>query len=242
MLPSQTTEAIILKAHKYGDSSLILNIYSRDFGLLSVMARGVQKSKGKFSSALFQPLNIVEIVFTENKKSDLKYLKEISLETIYKDIPNSFYKKTILIFINEILYKVLKEENANNELFDYIKQSLLLLDFQNEDFVDIHLFFLAGLTKLLGIAPNFSQNGEWFDLSEGMTLPFQPLHNYFLEKEEKVLFINTFQDFLNEYNPMNINYSQRINLLNALLLYYELHIPGMSNIKSISVLHEIINS
>lgn len=241
MQPVHSTSAIILKTVKYGDSSLIVNVYTKDFGLMGLMVRGIHTPKGKFSNALFQPLNLVEIVFTENKKSDLCYLKEISIETPYQTIPHDFYKSSILMFINEILYKTLKEEQPNNELFDYIQQSLLLLDEQTEQYADFHLYFLAGLTQLLGIAPNFSQGGTWFDLSEGISTTFQPHHQYYLEREHKDLFCAIFQNFLQHYTPLKIDNMQRRQLLDNLLLYFELHLPGLHDIKSKIVLHEMIN-
>lgn len=242
MLPTHSSSAIILKNVKYGDSSLIVNVYTRNFGLMGLMARGIHKTNGKISSALLQPMNLVEIVFTENKKSNLCYLKEISLETPFHSISSNIYKSTILMFLNEILYKTLKEELPHQELFDYIKQSLVLLDTQQEQYFDFHLYFLAGLTKLLGILPNIRYHETWFDLSEGMTTSLQPNHNYYLEKESKTLFFNAFYDFQSCYAPMNINNRQRRELLDTFLLYYELHLPGLHDIKSKKVLHEILNN
>lgn len=233
-----STSAIILKTVKYGDSSLIVNVYTKEHGLIGLMARGIHTSKSKFSNALFQPLNLVEIVFSENNKSNLRNLKDISLEAPYQTIPHHYLKSTILMFINEILYKILKEEQPNAELFDFISQSLLLLDSKNEQYADIHLFFLAGLTRFLGIEPNFSQEGAWFDLSEGVITTTMPLHQYYLEKEHKELFLKLFQDL--QHDTLNITNQQRSQLLNNLLLYYELHFPGLHNIKSRAVLHEML--
>lgn len=240
MLPIYTTSAIILKTVKYGDSSLIVNTYTRDFGLMGLMVRGVYNNKKKSLPVLLQPMNVVEIVFTKNQKSNLNYLKEISSEKIFNTISANFYKCTILMFINEILYKTLKEEQPYWELFDYIKQSLILLDSLEKHYADLHLYFLAGLTKWLGIYPNFSHEGKWFDLSEGITTDLRPNHNYVLEKEYKSLFFNTFTDFPINYVPMNISIIQRRQLLDILLLYFELHVPGLHEIKSKTVLHEIV--
>ncbi|MDD4847842.1 MAG: DNA repair protein RecO [Bacteroidales bacterium] len=241
MPPIHSSSAIILKTVQYNDSSLIINVYSKIFGLIGLLARGVHTTKSKHSAALFQPLNLVEIVFSENKKSNLFSLKEISLEHPYQTIPFNFYKSSILMFINEILYKTLKEEQPNTLLFNYIQQSLLLLDSSTEQYSNFHLYFLAGLTKLLGFAPNFNQEGAWFDLSEGVCLESPPNHQYFITQESKALFHDLFDQLLPQYRPIKLDNTQRRQLLDSLLIYYELHFPGFNEIKSKAILHEIIN-
>ena len=47
-----TTPAILLRSHDYGDSSRILRFYTRDHGLLSVVARGVRGRSGKGTTTL----------------------------------------------------------------------------------------------------------------------------------------------------------------------------------------------
>lgn len=236
------TSAIILKNVPYGDNSVIINAYTRDFGLMGMMVRGVHKNKKKFSSNLLLPMTIVEIVFSENKKSTLKNLKEISLEIPFLSIPNNIYKSTILMFMNEILYKTLKEEQPNSALFDYIKSSLMALEAQQNKFANMHLYFLAGLTHFLGIDPNFSQENLLFDLSEGTFTATKPNHNYYLEKDLKNRFHDIFIGTPFTKDELCITNQQRNQLLDALLLYYQLHLPGLHDIKSKSVLHEILNN
>ena len=144
------------------------------------------------------------------------------------------------MFINEILYKSLKEEQPHETLFDYIKNFLITLDEQKEHFSDNHLFFLAGLTQYFGIFPNFEKKG-WFDLREGVSVSPKPLHEYAISNEETVLFQMLFSTPPEEQCRIKINASERNLLLDMLLKYYTLHIPGMETIRSRSVLHQVLH-
>jgi len=236
----QVTEALILKTTKYGDTSVIVHAYTRLFGLTAFIARGVRKKGAKIHIALLQPMNLTQIVFSPAKSGTLGHLSEITLTTIYQTIPFDVNKNAILLFINEILYKSLKEEQPNETLFDYIKNFFITLDDQKEHFSNNHLFFMAGLTHHFGIFPNFEKKG-WFDLMEGISVSLKPLHEYAISNEEAVLFKMLFSTPEKEQNRIKINASERNMLLDMLLKYYALHIPGMETIQSKKILHQILH-
>ena len=236
----QVTEALILKTTKYGDTSVVVHAYTRLFGLVAFMARGVRKKGAKIHIALLQPMNLTQIVFSTGKSGALGHLNEISLTAIYHSIPFDAKKNAILMFINEILYKSLKEEQPNEALFDYISGFLTTLDEQQKHFSDNHLFFMAGLTQHFGIFPNFEKKG-WFDLKEGVSVSPKPLYEYAISNEETVLFQMLFTTPAEEQPKIKINAFERNLLLDMLLKYYALHIPGMENIRSRSVLHQLLH-
>ena len=66
----EKTNAIVIKSLKYGDTSLIVNCYCEDFGLQAFILKGILKSKkGKYpKKSVFEPLNIIEIIFSFGKK------------------------------------------------------------------------------------------------------------------------------------------------------------------------------
>jgi len=236
----QVTEALILRTTKYGDTSVIVHAYTRLFGLVAFMARGVRKKGAKIHIALLQPMNLAQIVFSTGKSGALGHLNEISLSPMYHSIPFDVKKNAILMFINEILYKSLKEEQPNEALFDYIKNFLIILDEQQAYFSDNHLFFMAGLTQHFGIFPNFEKKG-WFDLKEGVLVSPKPLHEYAISNEETVLFQMLFTTSAEAQTKIKINAYERNLLLDMLLKYYALHIPGMETVRSRSILHQVLH-
>ena len=236
----QVTEALILKTTKYGDTSVVVHAYTRLFGLITFIARGVRKKGAKNHIALLQPMNLTQIVFCPAKSGALGHLSEISLTAIYHSIPFDVKKNAIILFINEILYKSLKEEQPNETLFDCIKNFLTALDEQKDHFSNNHLFFMAELTRHFGIVPNFEKKG-WFDLREGVSVSPKPLHEYAISNEETVLFKMLFSTPATEQERIKINASERNMLLDMLLKYYALHIPGMETVRSRSILHQVLH-
>ena len=235
----QVTEALILRTTKYGETSVIVHAYTHLFGLVAFMARGVRKKGAKIHIALLQPMNLAQVVFSAGKSGALGHLNEISLSPMYHSIPFDVKKNAIIMFINEILYKSLKEEQPNETLFDCIKNFLVALDETQSHFVDNHLFFMAELTKHFGIFPNFGKKG-WFDLKEGVSVSPKPLHEYAISNEETVLFQMLFTTPAEEQPKIKINATERNLLLDMLLKYYALHIPGMETIRSRSILHQVL--
>ena len=236
----QVTEALILKTTKYGDTSVVVHAYTRLFGLIAFIAHSVRKKSAKIHIALLQPMNLTQIVYSPAKSGTLGHLNEISLTAIYQSISFDVKKKSIIMFINEILYKSLKEEQPHEALFDCIKNFLITLDEQKAYFSNNHLFFMAELTRHFGIFPNFEKKG-WFDLKEGVSVSPKPLHEYAISNEETVLFQMLFTTPSKEQSRIKINTSERTLLLDMLLKYYALHIPGMETIRSRSILHEVLH-
>ena len=74
----EKTDAIVVKSLKYGDSSLIVNCYCENFGLQAFILKGILKSKKSKSpkKSLFEPLSIIEIIFSKKKEITWGILKK----------------------------------------------------------------------------------------------------------------------------------------------------------------------
>ncbi|MBE9480196.1 MAG: DNA repair protein RecO, partial [Bacteroidetes bacterium] len=140
------TRGIVFHQIKYSESSVIAKIYTELFGIQSYLIKGVRNKKSKIKSALLQHLSIVDLVVYHKEKSNIQYIKEIRSEYQFTSIPFDIRKSSIAVFINEILYKSIHEEEANQNLFDYLLNSIKLLDMITKRFVDFHLLFTIGLT------------------------------------------------------------------------------------------------
>ena len=148
----EKTNAIVVKSLKYGDSSLIINCYCENFGLQAFILKGILKSKNKKSlkKSVFEPLNIIEIVFSKKKSNNIGYIKEAKVKFHYVDIPFNFNKKSIFFFLNEFLYQVLKEDKTKNiSLFKYLYNSLIWFD-SSKKISNFLIKFMFDLTKFLG--------------------------------------------------------------------------------------------
>ncbi len=237
------TRGIVFHQIKYSESSVIAKIYTELFGIQSYLIKGVRNKKSKIKSALLQHLSIVDLVVYHKEKSNIQYIKEIRSEYQFTSIPFDIRKSSIAVFINEILYKSIHEEEANQNLFDYLLNSIKLLDMITKRFVDFHLLFTIGLTKYLGFFPrrNFSDKKTVFNLQEGFFQNAIPNHSNYLKKPISEIFYNLLNTQIEDVDSVKISNSQRNELLNKIIEYYRLHLPAFKDIKSPDILQEVLS-
>jgi DNA repair protein RecO (recombination protein O) len=171
----------------------------------------------------------------------LHKLKEIQNNPVYFQIPLQPEKNAIAIFIAEVLYRTLREEEPNTTLFEFLFNSLQLLDLETKNIANFHLIFLIHLSKHLGFFPynNFSETNPLFDLLNGRFEAEAPLHGHFIHRDESVIFSSFVEKGFNEIDTINISRKLRHYMLEKLVEYYRLHISGMGNVKSLHVLKEV---
>lgn len=236
------TRGIVIHTIKYSDTSVIAKIYTEKFGLRSYLIRGVRSKKAKIRAAQLQHLNLLNLVVYEKGNDGLQNLKEMEVAYQYNSIPLNVIKGSVILFLNEVLYKSLHEEVANQSLFNYLFDALVQFDKTGQAFQDFHLLFLVSLSKYLGFYPrkNYSTRNKFFDLQEGFFISEKPLHSNFLQPgmaaklnhalESKDLTANIFE-----------NTKDRNLFMEELLSFYRLHIPVFGEIKSHGVLHEVLS-
>ena len=137
------TRGIIFNTFKYSDNSVIAKVYTEQFGLQSYLINSVHGKNAGTRMAMLQPLTLVECVVYHKEKKQLQRLKEIKCEHPFVSIPSDVSKSAILLFLNEILYKSIREEEKNPELFDFLFTSLQVLDLKTENSNSFHLLFMV---------------------------------------------------------------------------------------------------
>ncbi|MCB0444822.1 MAG: DNA repair protein RecO, partial [Gelidibacter sp.] len=133
------TDAIVLSKIKYRDHDLIVKCYTKNRGVVSYLLKGVLKStKNTSKVAYYQPLSQLQIEETYNANQSLQYIKEVKLNVTYQSLHTNVLKSAIVMFLSEVLSSVLKEEEANPLLYDYLETTLQWLDHETE-FSNFHL-------------------------------------------------------------------------------------------------------
>jgi DNA repair protein RecO (recombination protein O) len=235
------TQAIVLHSLKYGETRLIVDMFTRSMGRQSFIVSIPKSTKAKIKKQLFQPLSILEIEFDSRPKVQLQKLADVRLASPFSSIPFHAHKLSISLFLAEFLYYALRGEQENELLFDYVANSLLWLDGQQDRFSNFHLVFLMRLSRFLGFYPNLDhyQSGDYFDLRESMFQSAPPVHRDFLFPEEA----NKVQLMMRmDFPTMHLyrmSHDDRNRLLEVTLKYYRLHLPDFPELKSVSVLQEL---
>lgn len=226
------TRGIVLSFIKYRETSIVTKIYTETFGLQSYIVNSVRgggkKSKGKIS--LFQPLTLLDLVVYYKKSPGLNRISELKCLDPYQTIPYDFKKSGIALFITEVLNKCLKEEEGNDAMFEFLYTSLLVFDHLHVGYENFHLQFMIKLSRYLGFEPRSAH--EVFDqVYEEVGKP------QVYQEEETVLsqLINVpFTQYIKSSNTI-----RRI-LLDDLVKFYQLHIEGFRDLKSMTVLRELM--
>lgn len=232
---------LVLSKIKFRDYDLIVKCYTQERGVVSYILRGVLKSKKSQSKTVyFQALSQLQIEESYKPNQSLHSIKEIKLNYIYKSLYTNIYKSAIVLFLSEILSTVLKEEEKNLDLYNYIETALQYLD--NEDkFSNFHLLFLLKLTRYLGFQPEQKFNKlDYFNLESGV---FEAVESsiYSISGENLTLLKSLLGTNFDDLDLIKINAKQRQDFLNMLLHYFELHLGGFKKPKSLQVLNDVFH-
>jgi DNA repair protein RecO (recombination protein O) len=107
------TQAIVLHSLKYGETRLIVDMFTRSYGRLSFIVNIPKSSKAKVKKQLFQPLTLLEIEVDVRQKVQLQKLSDVRLAAPFLSIPFNPHKLSISLFVAEFLYYALRSEQRN---------------------------------------------------------------------------------------------------------------------------------
>ena len=122
------TRGIVLHTLKYGESSLIVHVYTEKFGRQSLMIKGVRKSRKQSRANLFQPLFLLDFEIYHKEQRNIHLISSVGRSIPLNHIPYNHTLSTQALFMAEVLYRVLKEEESNPMLFHFLVNSVEYLD------------------------------------------------------------------------------------------------------------------
>ena len=241
------TEAIVLHSFKFGESKMIVDMFTREAGRLSFVVSLPKTSKSRLKKQYFQPMTLLEIECDVRQRLQLQKLKDARLLSAYASIPFSPEKLALSLFVAEFLYHALHSEQQNEPLFVYVCDSMQWLDMASAGYANFHLTFLMRLSRFLGFYPNLEVRGEgrevrgemFFDLREGQFCTSAPMHRDFLQPDDaRRIHILMRMDFPTMH-LYRLSRQERNRIIDVLLQYYRLHIPQFPELKSLAVLQEL---
>jgi DNA repair protein RecO (recombination protein O) len=238
------TRGIVLHTTRYGESSLVVHCYTEQYGRQTYMVKGVRKSRRTNRSNLFQPLFILDFEVYHKDSRDMQLVKEVTRAVPLNSIPYDITKRTQVIFMAEVLYRVVREEESNPMLAHFLVNSIQYLDALEDPQPDFHILFLFHLTRHLGFFPqnNYGEGSRYFDMVSGR---FRSLCNEpetQLDEATSALWSKYIGLELRETRNTGINSFQRKTLLDCQVKYYKLHVAGMGEIRSLDVLHDFFHN
>ena len=232
---------IVLNTIRYSDKHNIVHIYTDGRGLMSFAVPQGKTHAARMRNAMLMPLSLVDLEAGIRSGRDLAMMRELRrnypLATIYSDP----IKNAIALFISELLAHVIQEPEGNNYLFNYIEQSVKLLEEMPGQVGNFHICFLFHLGAHLGIQPNLEsyRKGYWFDMTDGVFVPSAVRGHAMLQPQEaQVIHLLSRMTFSN-MGVFRFNREERNRMLDVIISYYRLHNAAIGTLRSPDILKQL---
>ncbi len=113
------TEALVLRTYEFRESSLIVSFFTRDFGKLTGLAKGIRRKECRFASRLL-PLSLNQIVFYRSRRGMIHTLSECILEDGFFPLRQDLLKLAAASYLAELVDELTKWEDRNEPLFQLL--------------------------------------------------------------------------------------------------------------------------
>ena len=139
------TEAIVLSKLNYGDTSLIVSLFTKELGRISAILKGARNPKAKTGMKV-DPINYVEVVFYNKDTRDLQIISSADIIKYYAGIKENLDKLKYAHSVIELVKSLTPEHEQNVRLFNGLVRILSLFETSTEPpnvvFARFFLFFL----------------------------------------------------------------------------------------------------
>ena len=228
------TRGIVISYTRYSETSIIVKIFTEAMGMKTYIVNGVRSNKNGSKIALYQPLTLLDlVVYYKKEHTGIQRISEARCQVPFQNIPFDFQKSTMALFIAEVLGKVLRDEEHNQLLFDFLFQTLVWFDDAKDNYHGFHLQFLAKIPRFIGFDP-VSAEVLLAQIEEHKPLQFPPSLTSQIKQEVEKLLNSKFEEII-QVSPNIRGY-----VIDLFLEYYRVHTSGFGEVKSLTVLREMM--
>lgn len=191
---------------------------------------------------MLQPLSLLDMVVYHKNTGAVQRIAELKNAPPLQSIPYDMIKSSIIMFLNEVLYKSIKQQTSDEQLFNFIFHAVELLDHQTTSQANFHLIFLIRLTRYLGFYPdkNKPEGTDYFDMKNGVFTRYKPESWQYLSPPHTQNFYQLLHHGFEDMDSIHLKNDERRYLLNKLLEYYALHVEGFGNIHAHGILEDVL--
>jgi DNA repair protein RecO len=223
-------DALIIKGFRYGDSSKIITVFSREYGKFNALVKSTRSIKSK-TSGVFDGLNRISVFFNRKENRDLQFFSKGDCINSHPEIKSDLSKLSMAYRIAELLNYSTHDYDTNEELFELTLECMSALEESIHENLACMVYFQANLTKLLGIKPELVEENPIY-ISE----TFKSLNALKLSKIECET-VNAFFDRRMELSGADgVNYEHISDKFDG---YLSGHLDKPINFKTKNILHEL---
>lgn len=116
-----------MKTQDYRDTSLLGSFYTREYGKIRGIVKGIRDARARFGSTL-EPFSLNEILFYRRKRGgDLHLVTQVDLLDLFPDVRQDLERLSYASYYTDLLNELVENEDSNPQIFDLMKDSLLFL-------------------------------------------------------------------------------------------------------------------
>ena len=237
------TRGIVLHSIPYNDKYTIIHMYTETFGRVSYLVSRSRGRKTAVSKSLFIPLSILDLEVEHYNNRDLHRIKEAKSCFTQHEIACHPVKNLLALFLSEFLFRVLRETEPDEKLFNYLYEAIRFLEISSTGIANFHITFLLHLPRYMGIYPNtesYTPN-SYFDMLNAVFTEKQPMHRHFLEQKESLVLARLLKMSFENMSLYAFSRHDRVEILRLIIEYYRLHLPDFPEINSLSVLQSLFD-
>jgi DNA repair protein RecO (recombination protein O) len=157
-MPSEKATALVLRTIDFSETSLVVTLFTREFGKIGALAKGARRPKNPFESAL-DVLTLCRIVFLHKTSEALDLVTEAKLVRRFRPTRRSLAGLYAGYYVAELLGELTDENDPHPELFDLADETLAALA-SGEAVPRRTVRFELGALRFLGHHPSLDQCAE----------------------------------------------------------------------------------
>lgn len=225
--------ALVLKKVDFGEADRIITVFTKEEGLLSLLIKGIRKSK-KRSTAASDLITISDFVLY--KKKDMYTVSSINSKEMYLRLKEDFFKINIVFYILKLLNLVLVENEEREKIhkltlntINYIEKE----DTEEKIYQSLNYFLLKVLEyEGIGIKKEAFEKGfEYFNLERACFEREKSSNNiFFTEKQKKLIYFLNIVD-ISKINELKLRNSDYLFMISFLEKYIKYHLDILIDIK-----------
>lgn len=233
---------IVFRTVDYSESSVILHCYTDQFGLQSYLLNGVRKGKGTIRPSHLMPLNLLEMEVYHQQNKSLQRIRELKCSPPLYQLQFSMAKRTVAMFLSELLSRSIQEAHPDPDLFEFLFNTIQLLDLAEGSLGNFPLCFLVQYSKYLGFAPKDNRSDERpvFHLRLGEFVASAPEAEVISGPAASALHFFLKEGF-SQWQTTLLAGEHRRYLLGKLISFLQEHRVLSGNLKSPAVLHAVLD-
>lgn len=149
-------EGIVIRAMKMGETSKLVTLFTRESGILKVVAKGSRASKSRFGAAL-EVLTVVRIVYYDKENRELHFLSQAEIAEHFPNIPVDLARWGLAQACCELTFRTQAGAERKPALYPVLLETLRAMNGTAADARACFFGFQMKLLGILGVAPNLQQ-------------------------------------------------------------------------------------